>query len=424
MRWPRWLGLGPAAPGQAWLHRRNKLLCVMAALGIGTSLWAYWLTYTDVRDRAASIERIAEACDGVVDAEAVMGLRGGIVRASSSSDNYDDLRLSELPSMCRIYWVPEPGESDGLFSLMVRTSGDRTAMNLVGDEIPLEPFGDSGYPQPHPDDVTRQADSAEPYPLGDGSLGYFSDSSVTVRAVCASGKPASVKVTARADYKDVSDEDRKVLAELARGSAARAAARLTCDAQLPQIPGQLETPGRELRDPESADASCAWYRGHLQHAGRERLPDRMLETPVGAASGTETCLLAVSPSDVRHIAATGRLNGSQRENADRALTHSPWWVRTASFFGAEAESVAYEDLFDYKTIKAGTVGGGEERGVWWASSVCDGEPALHTVTVSYTYDDIVAGRLPALFQAYVDDITKRRGCTDVELPAPSAFKAK
>ncbi|MGW2559547.1 hypothetical protein ACWCXB_09955 [Streptomyces sp. NPDC001514] len=72
----------------------------------------------------------------------------------------------------------------------------------------------------------------------------------------------------------------------------------------------------------------------------------MLEAPTGARSATETCLLALSPSGVREIATD--LTGSQREYADDALTHSPWWMRTASFFGAEADSVGFEDVDHYE----------------------------------------------------------------------------
>ncbi|MGW7369080.1 hypothetical protein ACWGI8_38075 [Streptomyces sp. NPDC054841] len=424
VRQPRWLARVPSVPGGGpWRDRGNKLLLATAVLGTGASLWACWLTYTDVRDRAASEAEIAAACGGIVDAEAVMDLRGGMVRAKAGSGENDRLRLDALPGRCTLYRVPEPGKSDGLFVLAVRTSADDVPMNVVGDEIRFEPFGRRDDKDPDPDDVTRLADHAEPLPLGDGALGHYSDDSVTVRTGCASGsgKPSSVQVTARADYDDVSDDDRGILAGLARTAAARAADALKCDTRLPAVPAQLTTPGRELRAPKSASASCAWYGRHLDDAGRGRLPDRMLEAPTGARSATETCLLALSPAGVREIAPD--LQGSQREYADDALTHSPWWMRTASFFGPESESVAIEVLDHYEYLRPGTAGGGEGPGVWWASSVCDGRPAIHTLTVSYTYEDVVLDRLSTLFRAYVDDITRRRGCTGVELPAPSAFKA-
>ncbi|WP_405765255.1 hypothetical protein OHU34_06325 [Streptomyces sp. NBC_00080] len=73
-------------------------------------------------------------------------------------------------------------------------------------------------------------------------------------------------------------------------------------------------------------------------------------------------------------------------------------------------------------IEAGTAGHAD--GAWWASSVCDGKPALHTLSSSYTYDDILGSRrLNTLFRAYVDDITKRRGCTDVTYPDAKDFRS-
>ncbi|OKJ88197.1 hypothetical protein AMK31_12495 [Streptomyces sp. TSRI0107] len=66
-------------------------------------------------------------------------------------------------------------------------------------------------------------------------------------------------------------------------------------------------------------------------------------------------------------------------------------------------------------LRPGTAGG-HESGILWASSTCDGEPALHTLTISYTYDGVIADRREALFEAYVADVTERRGCTEVKLP--------
>lgn len=245
---------------------------------------------------------------------------------------------------------------------------------------------------------------------------------MTVRAVCASGKPATLSVTARADYEDVSDQDRRTLAEVAHGSAVKAAARLKCDAKVSALPAELPTPGRELGDPTSAKASCGWYRGYLGRTDRGRLPDRVLEAPLGAKSSTESCLLAVSPTAVGEIADD--LKGSDREFAEPALTHSPWWMRASSFLGTEAESVGHSLFTDTTFLKPGTAGGDEGAGVWWASSVCDGRPALHALTVSYTYDGVVSGQMAALLRAYVDDVTERRGCTDVVFPPASVFAPK
>ncbi len=417
---PRWL---PHLPDRGrWGNRRNRLLCCVAALGIGTSLWAYWLTYTDLRDRAASKVEIAEACAGIVDVDAVMRLRGGVMRASSASDR--DLQLHSTPSACRIYRVPGPGRSDDLFTLTVRTSDDDQPVNVVGDDIGLEPFkqrgfGDDDGGDDRDNDVTRSAEHAEPHPLGDGALGHYSDNSVTVHAVCTPGARSSVTVTARADYDDVSDEDRRILAALARDSASRAAAKQSCKAQPAPDAVQLPAPERELGAPKSAKASCAWYGKYLNTVKRDRLPDRMLETPLGPKSSTETCLLAVSPDGVRSIA--GDLNGPERRFADSALTHSPWWMRTATYFGPQAESVGSNRFGDITFLKPGTAGGDEAAGVWWASSVCAGRPAIHALTVSYTYDNVAHAQMQGLFRAYVEDITKRRGCTGVKLPRGADF---
>ncbi len=294
-------------------------------------------------------------------------------------------------------------------------------MHLVGDSVRLEPFGHRGTLASRPADVTRRADHAEPRPLGDGALGHYTDDAVTVRADCAAGKPSALQVTAKAGYDDVSvrrprdpGRSRPRLPDPGRG-------RLDCRMpRLPEVPDELRGPGRRLSAPKTARASCAWYARHLDDTRRGRLPDRLLETPTGAESTTETCLLAVSPRGVR--ATTPHLSGSQRRLTDSALTHSPWWMRTASFFGAEARSVAVHDYDEPHAARPGTAGGGEGLGAWWASSVCDGRPAVHTLTVSYTYDDLTRDRVRALFRAYVDDITARRGCTDVTFPAPAAFR--
>lgn len=336
---PRWLPRIPGRPDQGpWRRRSNQLLYVLALAGMGASLWAFWLTLEDMGEKADSKDRIAEACAGLVDAEAVLSLRGGVVRTQADSGADSGLRIDSLPSACRIYGVSESGRSDGLFSLVVRTTADGRPLHVVGDESRLEPFQNPSGRGSDDEDVTRTADHAEPHPLGDGALGDYRDDSVTVRAVCVSGKPATLSVTARADYEDVSDQDRRTLAEVAHGSAVKAAARLKCDAKVSALPA-VPTPARELGDPKSAKASCGWYRGYLGRTDRGRLPDRVLEAPLGAKGSTESCLLAVGPSAVGEIADD--LTGSDREFAEPALTHSPWWMRASSFLGTEAESVGH-----------------------------------------------------------------------------------
>ncbi|MFI6730868.1 hypothetical protein NRF20_44130 [Streptomyces sp. R-74717] len=117
------------------------------------------------------------------------------------------------------------------------------------------------------------------------------------------------------------------------------------------------------------------------------------------------------------------MHDDEHDYARSALTHSPWWLRTASYFDAEARTVGYDASGgEDKIITAGTAG--HASGAWWASSICDGKPALHTLSSSYTYDNVLGPRtLSALFRAYVDDITKRRGCTHVTYPDTKDFRA-
>jgi hypothetical protein len=394
----------------------TRLWSGTAVLGIGASLWAFWLTYDDSRDRAASEREIAEACAGLVSGEDVMDLHGGTVRATT--DRTIDLE-APAPGWCRVYGVPGPDRSDGLLTLSVRTSADGAPLHTVGDEGASEPFFyDSGE-----QDVTRRADRPEARPLGDGTLGSYTDQSVTVRADCATpgsgDTPALLTVTARADYDDVSGEDLSRLASIAHGAAERAAAALGCETGLPDLPDRLDPPSRTLRAADTAKHSCAWYGPYLDRTGRSRLPDRALGLPTAPRAAEETCLLAMSPDRARAVRWSGPEDTA--DYGDSALTHSPWWMRTASYFGTDARSVGYEDYgSDLRHLRPGTAGG-HESGILWASSTCGGEPALHTLTISYTYDGVIADRRRALFEAYVADITERRGCTDVRLPGEKDY---
>ncbi|WP_406164447.1 hypothetical protein [Streptomyces sp. NBC_00996] len=106
------------------------------------------------------------------------------------------------------------------------------------------------------------------------------------------------------------------------------------------------------------------------------------------------------------------------------LDFSPWWLRTESFFGDEAREVVAEEFGGYQTpLRPGTAGGNAGARAWWASSTCAGEPAVHTLSFGLRYDDIVRDRISTLFKAYADDITERRGCTDVKFPRPSDFRS-
>ncbi|MGW2304103.1 hypothetical protein [Streptomyces sp. NPDC001809] len=394
--------------------------------GIGLSLYAGWLTVDDIRDRAAGERGIAAACDGLVSGAEVMDLQGGMVRAKAADDGRSRLDVDELPGSCAVYKVPGPGRTTGLFTLMVRAVEPSTPLHWAGDDSSLEPFRD-GAAGKEPD-VTAIADRRpEPHPVGDGTLGRYGNDHTTVRAECGPGSrpeaPELLQVTARADYDDVSAEDRDRLARLARSATALLVDRIGCRGTLSALPARpLPAVPADLRPAAGAtDGSCGWFARYVRRAGQGSLPDRALGTPAPAASPVESCLLAVSPDQVGRIAAD--LPDRARDYARTARGHSPWWLRTASYFGADAHTVGYENLGrPDQVIPVGTAG--HARGAWWASSVCDGRPALHTLSAGYTYDNVLSPQeLAAVFRAYVDDITERRGCTRVTHPAPKDFPA-
>nr|WP_203643763.1 hypothetical protein [Streptomyces sp. SID14478] len=408
-----------------------------AYAGLGLSLYGGWLTVDDFRDRASSERAIATACSDLVPGVAVMDLRGGMVRVHA----YKGGLVPDYPSgACTVYRVTGPDANDALFTLEARRSGDITGpdgsaapTHVIGDELgnpesPFDYFARRGVARTdgRRADVTAVAARAEPRPLGDGTLGWYGDSYATVRAECGpssrSSAPALLTVTTRAAYAPVSGADRERLAALARTAVRTLADRTGCATHLPALPDHLAAAPTALRPARTATGTCKWLADHLAARGRGRLPDRVLDTPARAANPQETCLMAVGPQQVSRIAAG--LDRDDRSAARSALTHSPWWLRTASYFGAEADTVGYKDSGpDREVLIEPGSAGGKLKGIWWASSVCDGKPALHTLTSSYNYDGVLDNRtLSALFRAYVDDITTRRGCTHVTFPDAKDFR--
>ena len=53
-------------------------------------------------------------------------------------------------------------------------------------------------------------------------------------------------------------------------------------------------------------------------------------------------------------------------------------------------------------------------------------PALHALTVSYTYDGVVSGQMAALLRAYVDDVAQLSagGAPDRRVPAGFGIRAE
>ncbi len=107
-------------------------------------------------------------------------------------------------------------------------------------------------------------------------------------------------------------------------------------------------------------------------------------------------------------------------------TPGEWFVSLHTYAGPVAEDLRLTATDDGEPVEPATPGKAGRSAtdpVWWASSVCDGRPQIHTMTLARGYAELVEPRTEALFRAYVDDVTARRGCTDVVLPDHSTFRA-
>jgi hypothetical protein len=397
--------------------RLNRLVVITAVLGIGAGGWGLWLETEEHLDRAASREKITKACDGLVDPDQVLGLNGGTDRARPGSDADDvmfDLdnsnALATLPQKCVIYRVGDPGTSYNHFQLSLwPTPSDEYAQVVDGWDDPFEHWTDAV-------DSTREAATSAAYPLGDGRLGVYYDNAVAVKAVCANEPDGvtSLNVMTVAHYEQVGESDLRALATLARTAAEGAAARLGCTTELPALPAELPMPSKRLTAAESAKGTCAWYSAHLGAQDRGRLPDLALATPAGTHAPEESCLLAVSDEEASRIWS----GLSDKEIGSTGTRGTPWWLRAESYVGDEATEVEAQGIgTDQTPLAPGTAGFDDDSDVWWASSTCDGEPAIHTLSVEYPYVKYVRPRLRALFKAYVDDVAARRGCTGLKFPS-------
>lgn len=405
-----------------WGNASNKLLCVLAVAGIGLSVWAFALELIDLRDRSESRERITAACGGLIDPDPVLGLNGGVNRVELSDEHEAD--TDERSSGCLVYRVGDPGTTYGHFSLaLVRHAADPDAEESEEDETEIDEESDrpfrSRYTADEPALVVRHA---LPHPLGDGRLGDYDEYKVTARALCAKGGAvSSMEATAVARYDEpVTSEDRRTLAGLARQAAVRAAGRTGCTAELPELPATLAEPKLELGAPASTGGTCAWYRRFLTAEGREQLPDRSLAAPAGRAGDHDACVLAVGEKETRRIYPGYAKTADDPQKLEDVLKYSPWWVKTETYVGDGTRGLLSNETLRPAELAPGTAGT-DSSGVWWASSVCGGRPAVHVMWVAYPYDRIVADRLEALFRAYVDEATERRGCTGVTFPEKADF---
>ena len=405
-----------------WGNAFNIMLCVLAVAAIGLSGWALVMEVIDLRDRGESRERITAACGGLIDPGLVLGLNGGGIDRVNTDDRYE-VSTEEHLSGCRVYRVGDPGMTYSHFSMsLVLHSGDPDAEETV-DEI--DERDDEPFRLPYRDEESAAGpvvSHAVPHPLGDGRLGDYDEFKVTARALCEKGGGlTSVEASAVAQYEErVTSEDRRRLAELARQAAGRAAERSGCRADLPGLPADLAEPTREFGAPTATGGTCAWYRSFLTTEARGDLPDRALASPAGRASDHDACVLALGEKETRRIYPGYVKSSGYPQTLEDVLRYLPWWAKTETYVGDGTRGLRTGRVNEATELAPGTAGT-DSSGVWWASSVCGGRPAVHVLWVTYPYDRILRDRLEPLFRAYVDDATERRGCTDVVLPDAEDF---
>ncbi|MFH8936066.1 hypothetical protein [Streptomyces griseosporeus] len=399
----------------------NVLLCLAAVVGTvwsGRVIWQVW----DAR------RQIDEACAGLVPAGRVLALSpaGGTIEHRQADEGTIQLNDLAAGQDCEIFST-EAGEKYGTDSgerwfftgaVGVLPPESATVADDPWQEL-VDPFGHRTYPA---------------QPLGSGIAGLVTDSGVVVQLPCpegrASGRPVQA-LWARAELYDpgppftdkgqLSAHDRDVLADTAVRTANNLAGRLGCADRLPpapeHVPALTEGPVPAAR----AQGTCAWY-GKADYARQSRYPDLVLESRTDARLWDERCALVLSE---------GRASGLYLSSADdHDLPVEPrrpgqWFVSLHTYSGEDAKHVQLTSTdFDEAPEPAapGKAGRSREEPVWFASSVCRGQPQIHTMTIAYSYDRLMAPEMAKVFRAYVDDVVERRGCTQVTFPPAADFR--
>ncbi|MEW2402694.1 hypothetical protein [Streptomyces sp. NPDC046862] len=408
-------------------HRRdgvrksvNVLLCVVAVAGIGLSSTVLW---QNLNGR----HQINQACAGLVPAGRVLALSpaGGTISHRVADEGTIQLD-GGLPQDCEIFST-EAGEKHGT------SSGERWFFTAT---VGVQPSGETWSPEdpldhlvsPFSDDPTYPAE-----PLGGGIAGKVTASSVIVSLLCPEGTSSdkSTKgVWARASLMDpgpafleegqLTSQDRNTLAEITVGTANNFAEYLGCADRLPDppedIPALTEGPIPAAR----ADGTCAWY-GKAGFARQRQLPDQALESRTHGTLWDEQCGLTLSDTRANDLWES---NAAKTEGLARPSDPADWYVSLHTYAGDAAKNVYLKSNNDDLPVAAEPgEAGRSDRSAWWASSQCDGKPQIHTMTVSYGYNQLTIPALEKVFRAYVTDVVARRGCKDTKFPASSTFHA-
>ncbi|MFE9335856.1 hypothetical protein [Streptomyces sp. NPDC007063] len=399
----------------------NVVLCLTAVAGIwwgGPLLLQTW----------TARQQIDEGCGGLVPAVPVLALSpaGGTISHRQSDSGTIQLD-ADLPQQCELFST-EAGEkhdtSSGQRWFFTGAVGALPSKTPVTPEDSqdrlLDPYGDPTYP---------------PEPLGGGIVGTVSVSGVTVELPCsdgrANGKPVE-KLWARASLTEpgrpfsekgqLFSSDRNALADIAVRTLNNLAEHAGCTDRLPDAPTDIPALTAGPEGAAHANGTCEWYR-KKDFAGDEQLPDQVLESRTDNRLWDERCGLVLGEERAH------RLWESVAADRRHSTVHPPssigeWYVSLHTYAGEGAENVQLDSIgYDEPPVEPepGTAGRGDES-MWWASSVCAGKPQIHTMTVSYGYDKVIPPeRAEKLFRAYVTDVASRRGCTDTQFPASSAF---
>lgn len=184
------------------------------------------------------------------------------------------------------------------------------------------------------------------------------------------------------------------------------------------IPALVEGPTPASK----ADGTCAWYR-KTGLASRSLFADQVLESRTDARVWDERCALVLSEGRAAdlHLDHVDEMDG-----IDKPDRPGQYFASFHTYSGESAKNIRLPDPAGDETPGAAEPGkAGRSTGdtVWWASSACAGKPQIHTMTLSYGYDEIVTRSYQKVFRAYVDDVTGRRGCTNIKFPSSSTFRA-
>ncbi|GAA2407200.1 hypothetical protein GCM10010420_39030 [Streptomyces glaucosporus] len=410
----------------------NRIMCGTAVLAIGLSGWTLW----DLWDRRHTVD---EACGGLVPVGEVLALSGSGGEITPARNVSDGIRPDEgpLPQDC-VLRSEEVAEG--------RRVGQ--GMFFFSARVATEPTGQTS--EPVDDSFENALDPGNPYvrvprvhqPIGGGVPGHVTDIGVSVRLPCPGVEHRGEEITAvrvsaeldaavRPEFSEdgqLRRADRDRLADIAVTTANNLAGELGCPDRLPEPPDGIPALNTEPVAPGEAEGTCAWYGRAGLDTGRANasgwLPDRVLEARADDRVWEERCLLSVSGEARGRAYERYADDPAYREFREAAAGEGrrSWWLSAESFFGDAAEQVAVDPADDERVAVPGRGGYDDGANAWWATSVCDGRPAVHVLTAGYPYSEAVGRHLEPVFRAYVEDVAERRGCTDIALPSKRDYQ--